>query len=229
MGQQLTFDLPVRTALGRDDFFVSPANAVAVAAIDGWDDWPGGRLILTGPKGSGKTHLAHVWARDAVAIVLSAKDLTANHMAELVNSTTNIAVEDIETIAGNPDSEQVLFHLYNMVLSEGGRLLMTAVSPPGTWPLTLPDLKSRLQGSNLANLAPPDDALLSAVLVKLFADRQIDVSASVIDALTKRMERSFDTAAHLVADLDALSLAERRPITRNMVTRVLDNRPNGGA
>ncbi len=229
MGQQLTFDLPVRTALGRDDFFVSPANAVAVAAIDGWDDWPGGRLILTGPKGSGKTHLAHVWARDAVAIVLSAKDLTANHMAELVNSTTNIAVEDIETIAGNPDSEQVLFHLYNMVLSEGGRLLMTAVSPPGTWPLTLPDLESRLQGSNLANLAPPDDALLSAVLVKLFADRQIDVSASVIDALTKRMERSFDTAAHLVADLDALSLAERRPITRNMVTRVLVNRPHGGA
>ena len=229
MAQQLTFDLPARTALGRDDFFVSPANAVAVAAVDGWGSWPGGRLILTGPKGSGKTHLVHVWAKDAEAVVLSARELTANSISELVQSTTNIAIEDIETIAGNPDSEQVLFHLYNMVLSEGGRLLMTAVSPPGTWPLTLPDLKSRLQGSNLANLAPPDDALLSAVLVKLFADRQIDVSTSVIDALTKRMERSFDTAAHLVADLDALSLTERRPITRNMVTRVLDNRPHGGA
>ncbi len=229
MGQQLTFDLPVRTALGRDDFFVSPANAVAVAAIDGWQNWPGQKLVLTGPKGSGKTHLTHVWAKDALAKVLPAQNLETGQIAKLVAATPNIAVEDVETIAGNPAGERALFHLFNLVLSEGGYLLMTGSTPPATWPLVLPDLKSRLQGSNLTLLAPPDDALLSAVLVKLFADRQIDVQTSTINYLTKRMERSFDAAAILVAELDAMALTERRAITRNMANRVLDNLSDRGA
>lgn len=229
MAQQLTFDLPVRTALGRDDFFVSPANAVAVAAIDDWQHWPGQKLILTGPKGSGKSHLTHVWAADAGAKVVSTQDLETDQISNLVATTPNIAVEDIELIAGNPLGEQALFHLFNLALSEGGNLLMTGLTPPATWPITLPDLKSRLQGCNLAHLSPPDDALLSAVLFKLFADRQIDVQISTIDYLTKRMERSFDTAAKLVAELDAMALSERRAITRNMATRVLDNASPGGA
>lgn len=229
MAQQLTFDLPVRTTLERDDFFVSPANAVAVAEIDDWQAWPGQTLILTGPKSSGKSHLTHVWAADAGAKVVPAKDLETGQISNLVATTPNIAVEDVELIAGNALGEQALFHLFNLALSEGGNLLMTGLTPPATWPITLPDLKSRLQGCNLAHLSPPDDALLSAVVFKLFADRQIDVQPGTINYLIKRMERSFDCAAKLVEALDEMALSERRAITRNMAARVLDNASSGGA
>ncbi len=223
MGQQLTFDLPVRRALGRDDFFVSPANRAAVAAIDGWADWPGQKMVLIGPAHSGKTHLAHVWATDAGAQVISARKLATETVAALVTKTPRIAVEDIEQIAGNPDIEQALFHLHNLALAEGGRLLLTGQSDPATWPLSLPDLKSRVQGSALVALTPPDDALLAAVLVKLFADRQIDVAANVISYLAPRMERSFDTAGRLVTALDNAALEQRSPITRRLGAQILDN------
>lgn len=223
MAEQLTFDLPVRCALGREDFFVSGANRAAVATISSWQDWPEGKLVLSGPKGAGKTHLVHVWAAQANAQVVAAKDLHSDVVADLVAISPRIAVEDADQIAGQQAHEKALFHLHNLALAEGGRVLLTGQTPPATWPLDLADLKSRLLGAGLAQLSAPDDPLIAAVLVKLFSDRQLEVSPDVIRYLVRHMERSFDAAGAVVAALDALALSEGRAISRNLAARVLDN------
>jgi len=221
---QLTFDLPGRAALGRDNYFVSQANMAAVKAVDGWADWPDGKLVLCGPAGSGKTHLAHVWAADADAQVVAASALANADIAAIVAKSNRIAVEDVPAIAGNTAAETALFHLHNLALAEGGRLLLTGQqAAPTSWPLTLPDLKSRVQATGLAQLYAPDDALLCAVLVKLFADRQVDVAPPAIAYLAPRIERSFAAAGRVVAALDTLALAEKRAITQPLAKKLLDS------
>jgi len=221
MPRQLAFDLPVRPALGRGDFLVAPPNAVALATVEG-GDWPQGKLILAGPEGAGKTHLAHVWATAEGAAVIAAADLAGADIPTLAGSGA-VAVEDADRIAGDRAAEDALFHLHNLVLAEGGRLLLTARAAPRHWGLALPDLASRMQAAGLATIAPPDDALLSAVLVKLFADRQIAVPPALISWLVTRMERSFAGAQRLVAALDARALAEGKPVSRGLAQAVLDS------
>jgi chromosomal replication initiation ATPase DnaA len=220
MARQLSFDLPVRAALGREDFFVSPANAEAVTMIEGWQDWPSHKLVLTGPAGAGKTHLAHVWAGLSGAEIIAARDLPGRDIASLAQG--RVVVEDAGRIAGDSAAETALFHLHNQVLAEGHALLVTARTPPHLWGVTLPDLASRLQGTLHSTLGAPDDALLSAVLMKLFTDRQLMPSPDVIPYLARRIERSFRAAEAVVTDLDATALAQRRPITRQLAAQVLD-------
>lgn len=229
MAQQLTFDLPVRAALGRDDFFVSGANAPAVSTVENWPDWPAGKLLLCGPKSAGKTHLCHVWAALAGAQIVDARSLENHDMAALLHAGRHIAVDGIDALVGQPAAERALFHLHNMALADGGHLLMTCTTSPAAFSFDLPDLQSRIQGTLLAHLDVPDDALLCAVLVKLFTDRQIIVSSSVVTYIARRIERSFDAATRLVGALDALSLAEHRPVTRALAARVLDKLSQGGA
>lgn len=220
MIRQLAFDLPVRVALGREDFFVSPSNALAVAAVGSWRDWPGGRMLLLGPAGSGKTHLAHVWAAEAAGRIIAAEALAGVDPTELTR--VPLAVEDADGVAGDDAAETALFHLHNIAAAHGRPLLLTASRPPRDWGLHLPDLLSRMQACPLARLDPPDDALLSAMLVKLFSDRQITVAPTLIPYLVSRMDRSFAAAHALVAALDAQSLAEGRPITRQLAAPLLD-------
>lgn len=221
MAQQLSFDLPVRPALGREDFFVSPANAEAVAMIEGWQGWPSRKLILAGPTGAGKTHLTHVWAALSGGRIIGAHDLQAADIPTLAQGP--VAVEDAHLIAGERTAEDALFHLHNLTLAEGHTLLITARTAPHLWGLTLPDLASRMQGTLLSELRAPDDALLSAVLMKLFADRQLSPSPDTIPYLVRRIERSFEAARDIVEALDAQALANTRPITRSLAARVLDN------
>ncbi|MFP4274532.1 MAG: chromosomal replication initiator DnaA [Paracoccaceae bacterium] len=222
MTRQLSFDLPVRPALGREDFFVSQANSVAVAVIESWRSWAGGKLVLIGPRGAGKTHLAHVWAGLSGATLLPAAALPGADIPALARAP--VAVEDADRIAGDPAAEAALFHLHNLALAEGAALLLTGQSPPTRWGVALPDLASRLQATQVARLDPPDDALLSALLAKLFADRQLWPSPETIAYLTRRIERSFDAAQQVVADLDRAALAEQRPVSRALASKVLDAR-----
>jgi chromosomal replication initiation ATPase DnaA len=220
--RQLVFDLPARTALGREDFFVSPANAQAVALIEGWRDWPARKLVLAGPRGAGKTHLVHVWAALTGAPIVAAGDLGGADIDALAAGP--VAVEDADGIAGHAEAEAALFHLHNLVLAEGHALLVSATAPPRHWGLALPDLASRMEAMLLARLGPPDDALLAAVLAKLFADRQLAPAPDCVPYLARRIERTFDAARATVAEIDARALATGRAITRQLAAEVLDNR-----
>ncbi|WP_271949468.1 DnaA ATPase domain-containing protein [Ruegeria faecimaris] len=218
MALQLSFDLPAKTALGREDFFVSPANALAVAMISA-TSWPGNKLVLSGPAGAGKTHLAHVWAAETGGRIVQASQIKHDEVPDLAQ--TPIAVEDVPMIAGDIDQQKTLFHLHNLVLAEGHALLMTGRLAPNFWQLPLPDLQSRIEGAHHVALDPPDDALLGAVLAKLFVDRQLNPGPEVIAYLVKHMDRRFETAASAVALLDQLALSEKRDITRALAVRVL--------
>lgn len=220
MAKQLGFDLPVRAALGRDDFFVAPSNAMAVAMIEGWQNWPSRKLLLIGPTGAGKTHLTHVWAEASGAQIITAADLPQTDIPTLARAP--IAVEDAETLASNPAGEEALFHLHNLVLAEGHSLLLTAAKAPQHWGLGLPDLQSRMQGTQAATLSAPDDQLLGAILVKLFADRQLLPKPAALDHLLRNMTRDFATARAVVARMDQRALAEKRKINAWLARDVLE-------
>lgn len=216
---QIPLPLPSREALGREDFFVSPSNALAVALIEGWRDWPARKLILTGPPGAGKSHLAHVWARLSDARIIKAVALDQADIPTLAE--TPICVEDVEQIAGRRPSEEKLFHLHNLVLANGGALMVTAQREPVHWNLAVADLASRMMGAQVARITEPDDTLLAALLAKLFADRQVVPGPEVIAYLVRHMPRSYATAARIVAALDAESLSHHRRVSRPMAIRVL--------
>lgn len=214
MTRQLAFQLPLREARGREDFFVSPANALALAALDGWAGWPGRKAVLTGQPGSGKSHLAQVWATTTGAGVVAAPDLPAQDLPGLAAGA--VVVEDADRIGGDARAEAALFHLHNLLAAAAQPLLVTAATPPRDWDLQLPDLASRMQAATVIRLQPPDDTLLRAVLAKQFADRQLHVAPHVVEWLAARMTRSLAAARTVVADLDARALAEGRPVTRQM-------------
>lgn len=221
MPEQLGFDLPSRTALGRDAFFVAPTNAMALAMIDDWQNWAGGKLALTGPEGSGKTHLTHVWADMSGAQIIAARDLGRADIPTL--ATRAVAVEDVPQIARDAEAQTALFHLHNLTLAEGHPFLFTGEGPVSRWNLSLPDLASRLAAATAVALDPPDDALLSALLVKLLADRQLTPKPDLIPYLLTRMDRSFAAAIDLIDRLDNASIALKRPVTRHLAATVLDN------
>lgn len=225
MAEQLTFDLPVRTSRDRGDFFVSEANRLAVARLEDTGSWPGGKLALVGPEGSGKSHLAHVWAEVEGGEVVTPEALVGRDIAGIDHA---VAVDVTATDRRGAVAEETLFHLHNHMAAQGLPLLMVARTPPARWDVALPDLKSRMQATDVVEIGPPDDALLAAVLVKLFADRQLQVAPAVIAWLTARMDRSFAGAQSLVAALDEAALAEGRAVTTALARRVMDNRPNEG-
>ncbi len=216
MARQLIFDWPTGVALGAEDFFVADPNRDAYAMIATPGAWPQGKLVLTGPEGAGKSHLARVFAARHGAAIHTATDLpTAPYPAG------PIVIEDMETLP--PQAEVAMFHLHNHQLAHGRSLLMTARTPPARWTVSLPDLASRMQATTPARINAPDDALLQAVVMKLFADRQIMPPPGVVAYLVPRIERSFAGAQRIVAALDAAALADKRPITVRLASRLLDN------
>lgn len=222
---QLVLDLPARPARGRSDFFVSPANALALAQVESWPAWPDGRLAVSGPAGAGKTHLAHVWAERAGAEIVPAAALAELELPGIADDAA-LAVEDMDRLHGlAPEglraAEEALFHLCNRLTAGGGSLMISGRQAPAFWPIALPDLASRLRAAPLARLEAPDDALLAAVLVKLFADRQIAVAPELIRYLLSRMDRSFEAAERMVVRLDRQGMARHRPITPRLAAEVL--------
>lgn len=220
MTGQLTFDLPHRPALGRDDFWVTNSNAHAVDLIDRWPQWPSSALLLTGPRGSGKTHLAEVWRKASGARKIRADQLERGKVPDLLSGGA-VVVEDAPSGALD---ETALFHLLNLANEQSSHVLITTRDVPNLWNVALPDLLTRLNALTLARLAEPDDILLRAVLVKLFTDRQVVVGEGVVEYLVVRMERALGAADDLVAELDARALAEKVAITRPFAAKVLKAR-----
>ncbi len=218
--RQLSLDLQTMPAVGRNDFYVSSANATAVALIEGWQNWPARKLVLNGPAGSGKTHLAHVWRDLSGARIVNARDLPGADIPGL--AATHVAIEAADAVAGDSTAEEALFHLHNLALAEGHPLLITARAAPNHWSLALPDLASRMQATPTCTLKEPDDELLAAVLMKQMGDRQILPTPGTIPFLVRRMPRAFGDVGRVVAALDKLALERRRPVTRALAAEVLD-------
>lgn len=218
--RQLALNLSYRPALGRADFMVSECNAPAVAWIDRWPDWPSAGLVLHGPAGAGKSHLAAVWQTASGA-------RPAPDRWQEAAPAGGIVVEDIEArLASGRAEEEELLHLYNSVRASGGTILVTARTAPARWPVSLPDLSSRLRALPAVAIPAPDDALLAALVAKLFHDRQTIVPAKVVTLLLEQVERSFAAFQSAVERIDRLALAERKPITRALARRAL--REKGG-
>ncbi|MEM7295883.1 MAG: DnaA/Hda family protein [Pseudomonadota bacterium] len=219
MARQLVFDLGARPALGRDDFLVSKANAQAVARLETTADWLSHRLLLTGDVAAGKTHLARIWACDENACVLQAGELAA----PLPDVAT--VVDQADAAAGDAAAEEALFHLINHLAAQRLPLLLVARRAPEVWGVALPDLLSRLTATQIAEISAPDDGLLSALLVKHLADRQLTADPNAIAFIVPRMPRSYLAARELVRALDAQSLSKSGKITRAIAAEALASLP----
>lgn len=213
---QLPLDLGHRPALGRDAFLVTDSNAAAVGWIDRWPAWPMPALVLEGPAGAGKTHLAGVWRARAAADAIAGPALDAGAVPRLLEAGRSLVVERADRAAEEP-----LLHLYNGFAERRLSLLLTADRAPARWGTVLPDLGSRLKALPVAAILAPDDRLIHAILIKLFADRQLSIAEDVVDFLTARMERSFEAASRLVAAIDAAALAAHRRVTVPLARDVL--------
>ncbi|KUO57441.1 MAG: hypothetical protein APF80_01425 [Alphaproteobacteria bacterium BRH_c36] len=215
--QQLVLDLPHRSALDLEDFLVSRSNEAAIDLIDGAVAWPNGAALVFGPEGAGKSHLANVWRAKTRAERLVAAD--ANEAAvQAAVAGGKVIVEDLD---GGISDEAALFHLLNIARQGRALVLFTSKRAPGELEIALPDLRSRVKAMPMAVIEPPDEALLRAVLVKLFADRQLVVEPDVIGYLVVRMERSMAAANAIVAETDRLGLAMRRRVSKQLVQTAL--------
>jgi chromosomal replication initiation ATPase DnaA len=215
--RQLVLALDHTVSFAREDFLSGPSNAAALALVDSWPDWSGRVIVLVGPEGCGKSHLAAIWAGEAGARFLSARALADADLPSAL-ATGALVVEDVA--AGNYD-ERALFHLLNLAREEQAYVLLTARTPPAGWPVAIRDLASRLKSLPVVALSAPDDALLRALLVKLFADRQVAVDENLIGYVVARIERSFAGARSVVARLDQEAMRLQRPLTRSLAGELL--------
>lgn len=221
MAEQLRLPLASKTAMGREDFFVSEANQLAVTALEDWTGWPLGKVVLIGPEGAGKTHLAHVWAAETGARITPASGLVEAELPALADGP--VVLEDLHEVGQETgqDAERLMFHLHNLMQSSGQPLLMTSRLAPAHLEVRLKDLASRLEGTTTIALEPPDDLLLQVVMMKLFADRQINPPARFVDYVMARLPRSFAAARAFVDEIDARALSENRPIGQKLAGEIL--------
>lgn len=222
---QIAFDFGHRPSSNGEDFLIAPSNREAVAWIDKYPDWPSPALVVHGPPGCGKTHLAQVFVAVSGAARISPGGAGAVESLDAAGVAGAAVLDDAETGL----DEEGLLHLYNRLAEREGRLLLTANQPPARWDIRLADLRSRLLAAPAVGIGRPEDGLIAALLVKLFSDRQLRVEPSAIDYMVARMERSFDTARRLVAAIDRTALTEQRAVTVPLIRRVLENMEKAGS
>jgi chromosomal replication initiation ATPase DnaA len=215
--RQLAFALPHAESLTRDNFLEGPANAAGLALVDSWPEWPNRIMLLVGPEGSGKSHLAAIWAEEAGARSTTAHALTAAAVPGAL-ATGALVVEDLKS---SDFDERALFHLMNLAREDGVSVLITARVPPSAFQVELRDLRSRLRAVPTVSLLPPDDQLLRALIVKFCADRQLTIDEAVVSYLVTRIERSYAAARQAVELLDSEALRLGRPVTRALAAEIL--------
>ncbi|HYV72516.1 MAG TPA: DnaA/Hda family protein [Pseudolabrys sp.] len=214
--RQLVLDLDHSVSFAREDFLSGPSNIAALTLIERWPDWPSRMVALTGPEGSGKSHLAAIWADESGARELSAKFLSIADVPGTL-ATGALVVEDLE--AEDLD-EHALFHLINLAREEDAYVLLTSRNAVASLPVTIRDLASRLRALPAVIVTPPDDVLLRSLLIKLASDRQLALDESVINFLVNRIDRSFAAARNAIQTLDDEAMRRHRPVTRALAVEL---------
>ena len=217
--RQLAFALPHAESLTRDNFLEGPANEAGLALIERWPDWPNRIMLLVGPEGSGKSHLAAIWAEQAGARSISAHALTLSGVPGAL-ATGALVVEDLKHADFD---ERAMFHLMNLAREDEAFVLMTARVAPSAFEVELRDLRSRLRAVPTVPLLPPDDLLFRSLIVKFSADRQMSIDETVVSYLVSRIERSYAAARQAVDLLDTEALRLGRPVTRALAAELLRN------
>ena len=220
---QLPLDLQFRPAYGRDDFLVTGSNKDAVAMIDAWPASWGGFPALTifGPAGSGKSHLAAVWANKTNALNLSPADFTQIRTEDIISQKRHVALERLDLLTGDDALEQKLFHLYNAMNAGKYSLLLTSHIAPAKLDFSLRDLSSRLRASSAVEIRQPDDDLFCYVLAKQLHDQGFIVPDKVAKYAVERMERAWPVMDALVVLLAKHATAEKKGITLPLVRAAL--------
>lgn len=223
--RQFPLKFKPHTELGRQDFMAAKCNIEALRAIELWPNWPFFAMVLYGPQGCGKSHLAHIFAEHvylncehpARVTFINAREITARRVERLHRENFCLIIENLTAKIDN----EALFHLFNLYQNEGGYLLLTAENPPSRLNIKLPDLRSRLNMIPCVAIGEPDDEMLTALIVKLFNDRQIMISPEVLSYIIQNMQRSFSYAQKLVAEVDEISLAYKRAVSVPLVKEAI--------
>jgi chromosomal replication initiation ATPase DnaA len=219
--RQLVLALDHAESFAREDFLAGPPNAAGLALIERWPDWPSPAMALVGPEGAGKSHLAAIWAEASGARVLSAKLIGETDLPGAL-ATGALVVEDLSPAAFD---ERALFHLLNLAREQSAFLLLTSRAPPAGFTLAIRDLASRLRALPVVTLAPPDDALLRALIVKLAADRQLALDEALVTFLVNRIERSYAAARAALTRMDEEAMRLHRPVTRALAADLFRENP----
>ena len=212
--RQLALALDHAESYARDDFLSGPGNEAALKLIESWPDWPANAIALIGPEGSGKSHLAAIWAAASGARTMSGRALSQSGLPASL-ATGALVVEEAAAA-----DERALFHLINLAREERAFLLFTARKAPTVWAVTIADLGSRLRALPAVTLQPPDDAMLGGVIIKLAADRQLVLDEGVVRYLSTHIERSFAAARAAVIALDNEALRQGRPPSRMLAAEL---------
>ncbi len=224
---QIAFNFAPHPYLGREDFMVAKCNFEAVQTVDSWPEWPFFAVCLYGPSGCGKTHLSRIFS-DRVSVLthfpykipsIKAQNLTMEMPFELFARHRCLIIEDLD----NQINQEAMFHLYNLYRNEGGNILFTSTQAPARWAFSLADLQSRLNIVPAIAIDEPDDELLSALIVKLFSDRQLMISPELVNYMVKNMQRSFTYCNKLVAEIDQISLMRKRAISLPIIKEAINN------
>lgn len=215
MRTQLPFDFPIDAIYRSEDYIQFPENRVLFESLMAWPEKRDHALLLVGPSGSGKSHLAHIWRERVGGRCLNAGDSIGDLVAG-----NHVLIEDIDQLQ---DAEDWLFHLLNWAKEAGCHVLLTAQLGPGRLPIALDDLASRLKALQTLVIAPPTDGQLATVLQKLLSDRQVIVAPRVIEYILPRMQRSMAAVRWMAAALDQTALQEKRAITIDLARAILES------
>lgn len=217
---QIPLSFEITPSKGRDDLIVSQSVQGAITMIDQWPNWPSHLVVLAGPTGSGKSHIAHIWQQKSDAKLVALHNNT-DDLVDLVK-TTPVLIENIDQLLASSQADETqLFHLLNAAKEAGSFVLMTARSWPASWPVGLPDLASRIKAATIVEISEPDENLLTQVIFKLFADRQVEIDEKTVNYLVMRMERSLAVASNIVEAMDELALSKKTPVSRSIAAEVL--------
>lgn len=211
--QQLILNLPLVPNPGQNEFLCSAANWQAFQWIERWPDWPMRNLAIYGERGSGKTHLAQLWAEKSQALWVTPSQTLDHTPFSLAQGCKACVIDDYDEIR----DESWLFHFYNLMQEQNGHILFCGLNAPGQTLFGLPDLSSRLRSVLAVEVGSPDEETIKTLLKNLLIRRGLDLADDLAEYLIRRMERSYDAIHHLVCKLDELSLILQRPITLSLI------------